>query len=161
MRRKDREVKDYNQMLEILKSCDCCRIGFKEKQGTYIVPLNFGYEVNEQGLILYFHGAGQGKKIELVREQHIVGFELDTGHELIAAQAPCSYTFLYQSIIGKGNISLVENIKEKEKGLKAIMRHYSNNEEWQFNEQMLHAVSIIRLTVTEWSCKENESALTE
>ncbi len=27
MRRKEREVTDYNKMIEMLKSCDCCRIG--------------------------------------------------------------------------------------------------------------------------------------
>jgi nitroimidazol reductase NimA-like FMN-containing flavoprotein (pyridoxamine 5'-phosphate oxidase superfamily) len=53
MRRKDREIKDYNKMLEIIDQCDCIRIGFKEQEGTYILPLNFGYESQEdkiQGL---------------------------------------------------------------------------------------------------------------
>lgn len=47
MRRKDREIKDYNKMLEIIDQCDCIRIGFKEQEGTYILPLNFGYESQE------------------------------------------------------------------------------------------------------------------
>ena len=35
MRRKDREIKDYSKMLEIIDQCDCIRIGFQEQQGTY------------------------------------------------------------------------------------------------------------------------------
>ncbi len=41
MRRKEREVTDYNKMIEILKSCDCCRIGLVDDKGAYIVPMNF------------------------------------------------------------------------------------------------------------------------
>ena len=83
MRRKDREIKDYKRMLEIVNRCDCIRIGFQETQGTYILPLNFGYELEKDQLTFYFHGAKEGKKVELTKEQNIVGFELDTKHELV------------------------------------------------------------------------------
>ena len=55
MRRKEREVTDYNKMIEMLKSCDCCRIGLVDDKGAYIVPMNFGYEDNNGKLTLYFH----------------------------------------------------------------------------------------------------------
>ena len=61
MRRKDREIKDYNKMLKIIDQCDCIRIGFQEPQGTYILPLNFGYESQEDQLTFYFHGAKRTK----------------------------------------------------------------------------------------------------
>lgn len=61
MRRKDREIKYYNKMLEIIDQCDCIRIGFQEPQGTYILPLNFGYESKEDQLTFYFHGAKEDK----------------------------------------------------------------------------------------------------
>ena len=62
MRRKDREITSYDKMLEIMQSCDCCRIGLKDKDGVYILPLNFGYEEKSGKLTLYFHGASEGKK---------------------------------------------------------------------------------------------------
>ena len=45
MRRKDREVLDEIKIDEFIRNCDCCRIGFydKENDEVYIVPLNFGY----------------------------------------------------------------------------------------------------------------------
>ena len=64
MRRKDREITSYDKMLEIMQSCDCCRIGLKDKDGVYILPLNFGYEEKSGKLTLYFHGASEGKKID-------------------------------------------------------------------------------------------------
>lgn len=43
MRRNDREINDFKDMINIMSECDCCRIGFTESDGgTYIVPMNFG-----------------------------------------------------------------------------------------------------------------------
>lgn len=155
MRRTDREVTDFNRMLAILQKCDCCRIGFKEKEGAYIVPLNFGFEATEQKLVLYFHGAKAGKKAELIAKEPIVGFELDTGHALITGKNPCAFSFLYQSIIGKGRIRFLQEKEEKIKALKAIINQYSSDECGQFTEQMLHSAAVMELEVTAWSCKEH------
>lgn len=103
MRRKDREITNYDKMLEIMKSCDCCRIGLNDKDGVYIIPLNFGYEENSGILTLYFHGASEGKKIDLIKQQNTASFEMDTKHQLVEADVACSYSYLYQSIMGKGS----------------------------------------------------------
>lgn len=107
MRRKDREITSYDKMLEIMQSCDCCRIGLKDKDSVYILPLNFGYEEKSGKLTLYFHGASEGKKIDLIKQQNTASFEMDTKHQLVEADVACSYSYLYQSIMGKGKISLV------------------------------------------------------
>ncbi len=53
MRRKDREVTDFDKMMEILSACDCCRLGLVDENGAYIVPLNFGYEEADGKLFLF------------------------------------------------------------------------------------------------------------
>ena len=100
MRRKEREVTDYNKMIEILKSCDCCRIGLVDDKGAHIVPMNFGYEDNNGKLTLYFHGATEGKKIDLINNQPEISFETDTKHELVTSDTACGHSYLYQSIMG-------------------------------------------------------------
>ena len=45
MRRKDREITDFNEMLEIMKKCDVCRIALNDEEFPYIVPLNFGLDI--------------------------------------------------------------------------------------------------------------------
>ena len=63
MRRRERAVSDWNHVLEIIQSCDCCRVAFSEPDGPYIVPMNFGIESSQEGqMVLYFHGASAGKK---------------------------------------------------------------------------------------------------
>ena len=81
MRRKDREVKDYPEIIKIIDACDCCRLGFVDDKEGYIVPLNFGYETNGSDLTLYFHSAKEGRKIEMLLRQE--KFELFSNEEIL------------------------------------------------------------------------------
>ncbi len=73
MRRRERAVTDWNHVLEIIQSCDCCRVAFSEPDGPYIVPMNFGIESSQEGqMVLYFHGASAGKKGELMQKNPCV-----------------------------------------------------------------------------------------
>lgn len=51
MRRKEREITDNNKIIEIIDKCDCCRLGFKDEESVYIVPLNFGYKKEDEKII--------------------------------------------------------------------------------------------------------------
>lgn len=154
MRRKDREITNFNQMLEILSHCDCCRIGLIDGDSTYIVPLNFGYDSETDNLVLYFHSAKEGKKLDLLKNQQTVGFELDCKHEVVKGNIACAYSFHYQSIIGKGKIGQMKSYEEKVFGLKKIMNHYTKKDGWKFKEEMVNRVAVLKMTVLEWSCKE-------
>ena len=156
MRRRERAVSDWNHVLEIIQSCDCCRVAFSEPDGPYIVPLNFGIESSQEGqMVLYFHGASAGKKGELMQKNPCVGFEMDTGHGLVPGAQACSCSFLYQSVIGKGKIEAISNSEEKKHGLTVLMKHYMPEKEWDFPSAMVEKTAVFRLDVTEWSCKEH------
>ena len=91
MRRKDREVLDETKIDEFIRNCDCCRIGFydKENDEVYIVPLNFGYSNVNNKRVFYFHGAKVGRKIDLISKSSKVTFEMDSNHELIVGKMAC------------------------------------------------------------------------
>ena len=82
MRRKDREITDPAKMEDVVRRCVCCRIGFCDQGEVYIVPLNFGYEKKDGVYTFYFHGAREGRKIDLMQASPRVGFEMDTGYAL-------------------------------------------------------------------------------
>ena len=156
MRRKDREVKDFMKIESIISRCTCCRIGFYDDGEVYIVPLNFGYEVKGDTSIIYFHGAKEGRKIDLIKKNPIVGFELDTNYALNEADLACGYSARFQSIIGNGVVSIVSEIKEKKLGLSLIMEHNTGKQNWIFDEKMVDAAAVFKLEVTKMSCKEHE-----
>ena len=66
MRRADRAVTDRARILQVIESCECCRVGFSCPEGAYIVPLNFAFVPGTPDRF-YFHGAHEGRKAELIR----------------------------------------------------------------------------------------------
>ena len=60
MRRKDREITELEKVIAVLGACECCRLGLVDDSEAYIVPMNFGYEIIHNNLLLYFHCAKEG-----------------------------------------------------------------------------------------------------
>lgn len=155
MRRKDREVTDSKKIEEILEACDCCRIGLVDGAEAYIVPLNFGYERIDGRFILYFHCAKEGRKIDLLPRQESVSFEMDRKHSLVEGETGCDFSYRYQCIMGKGRMEILEAPEEKIHGLRQIMKHYSGKADWEFRPEVTARVKVLKLSVTEMSCKES------
>jgi len=156
MRRKDREVTDESKIDGIILACDCLRLGFCDGKSAYVVPMNFGFSHGPDGRRFYFHSAGQGRKVDLIRQNGCAGFELDTGHRLKQGEDACAYGFSYQSVIGSGEVREITEAEEKRKALDLLMRHYVPQGQWQYPEALLERMFIFVLNVEEISCKEHD-----
>ena len=68
MRLNKREIKDPDMLRDIIESCDIVRLGLRDRDGMFIVPVNYGYDIETDGtglkLTLYIHGAREGRKAE-------------------------------------------------------------------------------------------------
>lgn len=155
MRRKDREIADFTKILEIIDRCDCCRLGLVDGNEAYIVPMNFGYEVVGEQLELYFHCAKEGRKVDLLSKQCQVSFEMDTGHELVGGTIGCDFSYLYQSVMGIGTITVLSEKEEKMLGLQKILKHYTGQTQWEFQPKLLERTKVLKLSVKTLSCKEH------
>jgi nitroimidazol reductase NimA-like FMN-containing flavoprotein (pyridoxamine 5'-phosphate oxidase superfamily) len=146
MERKDREVKNLEEILKIMKKCDVCSLALFDEQYPYIVPLNFGISYDGTNIILYFHGANRGKKLSLIQRNNHVSFAMTTSHNLIAGKAACDYTMEYESVVGSGKIEMLDE-SQKIDALSNIMKNYSENDVFEFDEKYLQAVAVYKLTV--------------
>lgn len=155
MRRKDREITDFSKMTEIMKACDCCRLGLVDENEAYIVPMNFGFEAIGNNLVLYFHCAKKGRKTDILLNNLTATFEMDTKHVLTTGEAACDYSFLYQCIMGKGTVEFVTESSEKIYALNKIMKHYTSKDLWDYEKEMLNQTNVFKLFVEGWSCKEH------
>jgi len=152
MRRKDREVTDINELLDIIQECRICHLGMQDNKGIYIVPLNYGFEYVDNQLILYFHSAKVGRKIDALKLNPNVCIEMDCDHRLIEGDKACDYSFGFKSIIGNGQVSFVEEYNEKLKGLQLLMRH-ETMKEFEFDAKMVNMVTVMKVVVQEFSGK--------
>ena len=92
MRRKDREITGRENIEPILQACKVCRVAMTGTDGwPYVIPMNFGYTWDEDGLTLYFHGGVKGKKIDSLKADPRVCFEMDC-EEGLTGEGGWTYT---------------------------------------------------------------------
>ncbi len=156
MRRKDRLVTDRAEIIDILESCDVCRIAMKDEIGLYIVPLNYGYEFEGDKLTLYFHGAKEGRKADTFNKgSEKVAFEIDEKNEISGkGDIACTYTYFYRSIIGEGIASVVDSKEDKLAALNSLMRNVTKRENFKYSEQSINNVLVMKLEVSSFSAKK-------
>lgn len=147
MRRKDREITDFNDIIDIIKKCDTCRLAWNDKDFPYIVPMNFGLDVQGEQVFLYFHCAMEGKKLDLMKKDNRVTFEMDCDHNFILYEERMSCTMGYASVIGHGTLEIVPD-EDKLAALKILMRQY-HAEDFVFNTDMVPVTTVLKLTVSD------------
>lgn len=143
MRRDDREIKDFDQIIEVMEKCDVVRLALHDGEYPYILPLNFGMQVKGDQITLYFHGATEGKKHGLIAKNNKASFEMDCSHRLVVGDGMC--TMEYESVIGNGIIEIIEE-KDKFKIMTILMEHY-HKEGMEYNKDILQRVTLYKLTV--------------
>lgn len=151
MRRSDREIKSFEEIIEVMEKCDVCRIALYDGEYPYIVPLNFGMEVSGGKVTLYFHGAVEGRKYELMERDNRACFEMDCSHRLVTEEESGNCTMEYESVMGRGRMETVPE-EEREKALKLLMKHY-HREDFAFNRSVVPKTRLFRLTVEELTGK--------
>ena len=132
MRQKNREITELNEIVEVMRSCDVCRLALNDDGYPYIVPLNFGLEVIDGTIKLYFHSALEGYKLDLIKKDNRASFEMDCKHQLQYFEEKGYCTMAYESVVGRGRIRILDE-KEKMDALKKIMSQYHKDKEAYFN----------------------------
>lgn len=145
MRRRDREIKDFNEILRVIETCDVCRLAFNDRDYPYILPLNFGMQIENGKIVLYFHGANEGKKYDLIKRDNRASFEMDCSHKLVTDDSVGNCTMEYESVIGQGKIEMIPD-DEKYQALRILMAHY-HKEEFPFNQAIMPQTTVFKLVV--------------
>lgn len=146
MRRNDKEVKEIEDIVKIIDKCRECTIAFFDDKYPYVIPLNFGYEYTGK-INLYFHGANEGKKLDLIKKNNKVAFEMHHVKEINIDKIACKSTTKFESINGNGKIEILEK-EDKTKGLNIIMKHYTKKD-YEIDENILNSVCVFKLKVNE------------
>jgi nitroimidazol reductase NimA-like FMN-containing flavoprotein (pyridoxamine 5'-phosphate oxidase superfamily) len=154
MRRKNREIESIQEKLTLLAKCRVCHLAMTDADQPYVVPLNYGYEYTEGVLTLYFHGAGEGKKIDILKKNPQACFEIDGEGGLVdGGDKACGYSYAYESLIGFGSVTFVEDPKEKARGLNILMKHMTGRDNFAYSENDLAKVCVYKLRVSSFTGK--------
>lgn len=153
MRRKDREVTSHEWMMEVLDRGEWIELAMAGKDGwPYTVPLNYGFGDD----FIIIHCAKEGKKIDLLKENNKVAFNVTVDAEIVRHdEDPTKYTMKYKSVSGRGIASFIEDLEEKREALKILMEHY-RGPKGPMTEGILKATGVIKISITEMTGKVNQ-----
>ena len=152
MTKRELQITDLQQIRAILDTAKVLRLGLAVNNEPYVVPMNYGYTMEEGRLTLYLHSAVRGKKLDMLRANPNVFFELDCDLKPFDGVKPCQYGLSYSSIMGRGEAVLVEDAEEKMKAMTVLMKTQTGRD-FSFNEELVSIVAVVRIDVAEYTAK--------
>jgi nitroimidazol reductase NimA-like FMN-containing flavoprotein (pyridoxamine 5'-phosphate oxidase superfamily) len=151
MRKSNQEIRDNNLLEEILAGAQICRIAMMDGNRPCILPFNYGYREH----CIYIHSAPEGKKIELLKQDNRVCFEIEHTVRIIKDEKACKWATLYRSVVGYGTVEIVTDDKGKRRGLEIIMAQHGVPDLIDFEPEQMNHMVILKLTITSLTGKQS------
>ena len=98
-----------HEMEELLHRALVGHLATLSPEGPYLVPLHFLYKEGR----LYFHCGLQGRKLDHIKADPRVCFQVEEMTAIIPHEQPCSFNTRYSSVLVEGRARLVEDEGEK------------------------------------------------
>lgn len=159
MRRTDREITDSATLRDILKKAHVINTAINDSPAPYVVPTNYGFEFVNGKLRLYVHGAPEGRKRTLIAANPDVSFSIYTNTGLYTPgpeESVGHYSYFFQSILGSGKASLIDDLMEKEHAMRLILEHEAGHPiDDDIPEHDLAYVGVIRIDVDGFTGKQH------
>ena len=152
MTKRERQVTDPQQILEILDKGQVLHLGLSINDEPYVVPMNYGYRMEDGKLTLYLHSAVKGKKLDMIRANPKVFFAIDCDRMPFEGDKPCQYGLVYSSVMGRGTACIVDDVEEKKRAMTMLMKTQTGKD-FTFEDRLVSIVSVIRIDVAEYTAK--------
>ncbi len=154
MRRKDKEITDRDEVSEILSTAMVGRLGTCLNNIPYITPLNFTYDKATDKIFL--HCANEGRKLDNVKANQNVCFEVEEVKHTIVKQPTCASSVNYRSVIIFGTIKILTDIAAKNEALQKLADKYApQNPKVPFTDAMLNKTNVLEIEIKEMTAKRS------
>lgn len=153
MTKREREVTDVNELIDILNTCKVLHLGLVDDGMPYIVPMNYGYTMEDGNLTLYLHGAATGYKLDVIRKNPVCCFEMECDVRPFEGKMACQYGTVYRSIMGRGTVEIIDDVDQKREALTLFMKTQTDKA-FEFDEKMVSIVSVMKINVSEFTGKK-------
>jgi uncharacterized protein len=148
-----KEISGKQEMIEIIKKCKICHVGFVDGTIPYVLAFNFGFKDD----IIFLHCAKEGHKLDVLKNNNQVCVEFDADNELFARheEVACSWRMRYKSIITWGKAEIVSDFDKKVEGLKIFMKNYSERD-FEFSIPSVNNVNVICIKIEKMTGRKFE-----
>ena len=149
-----REIKitEPEAIARILDTAKVLHMGLAVDNEPYVLPMNYGYTLEEGKLVLYLHSAVKGRKLDMIRANSKVSFSIDCDRQPFEGRVPCQYGLVYSSVMGRGKATIVEDVEEKKRAMSILMKTQTGKD-FTFEDRLVTIVTVIRIDVSEYTAK--------
>jgi uncharacterized protein len=160
MRRAQSEIKDQQQIKDIITEATIGRMATIGADGfPYITPVNFVYHQDK----IYFHCAHKGEKIDNIRRDNKVCFEIDIPLSYLEVafnrmNNGCKVHQLYKCVIIRGRACVVGDLETKIDALNALVASHEGNRNFYTitpEDPLAKACSVVEISIESISGKSD------
>lgn len=150
MRRSDREITDPQAIAAILHAGKVMRIALVDGDRPFLLPVFYFYD----GTALYFHSALSGSKVEIMKKNPHVCFEISLDHGFIADKMICDFEARHRTVIGSGRVAFANDPAEKIRALDGIVAHFTDQHH-AYPEENLKRTLVVRIDIASMAGKQH------
>ena len=156
-----RECTDQVRIEEFLAQAKTGFLGLSTKDQPYVVPLNFVWWRDS----LYFHGAAEGRKIDMMNENNHVCFTISEEYGTLVSPIPAHTDTAYMSVIMFGRAEEVSDLEEATGAMQAMLDKYvpgyyhsplAKSHVEKYRSSMGSRTAIYRIKPTQLTAKVND-----
>ena len=153
MRRKDREITDRAEIDAIIHTGRIMHLALADNNVPFVVPVCYAYD----GAALFFHSAKAGTKIEILKRNPVVCFEITGDHGVIESESACGFEISHRTVIGFGRAVFIEDETEKTDALNRIVARFTDKV-FAYQPESLARTAVVRIDITSVNGKKNQKS---
>lgn len=150
MRKISKKIPDLTEVESILKAGELCRLAMSIDNNPYLVTMNYGYHDG----CLYFHSALEGLKIEIMKSNPNVCFQVETDVDLTPTENICDWSQDYRTVVGFGRVEFIQEKKEKIFALKCLLKQYVDRDH-EIPDEKLEGVLLFKVVIEKMTGKQS------
>ena len=142
MRRKEREITDRKEIDQIISLGKVMHLALSDNNLPFLIPVFYAYD----GTSLYFHSAKAGTKIDILKRNNNVCFEISVDNGIVASDMACDVEAKHRTVIGFGKAQFLESEDDKIAVLDRIVSQFTDKK-FEYPKGNLHATAVIRIDI--------------
>lgn len=160
MRMSTRICQDEQKINLFLSEMQTGYLGLSVSDMPYIVPLNYVWHEGN----IYFHGANEGKKVDMMQENANATFVVSENFGTMAHPIPANTDTAYLSVMVYGKMEIVKELAEATEAMQKLLDKYvpgyydtplSLNHVKKYRSSLGSKTMIFKLVPSEMTVKEN------
>lgn len=142
MRRKEREITDIKEIDEIISLGKVMHLALSDNNLPFLIPVFYAYD----GTSLYFHSAKAGTKIDILKRNNNVCFEISVDNGIVESDMACDFEAKHRTVIGFGKAQFLESEDDKIAVLDRIVSQFTDKK-FEYPKGNLQATAVIRIDI--------------